>query len=276
MAESPLSAVMVGQAAAGWVGSAWKKLGQADIRTKEPGSPQSQTQTPPASPTAPSGPSLSVRSLRKVHFTMSQLKVVYDISNVRAPSVEASTKERVESAFHERRRATSAGGEAKGWTAAALESLYSECCRTREEGWGLARVRQALKDSAPAPPKSLDLTGVQLTMGAAEALGDLLSVDFGLRKLVMEGCGLEDDVIKPILHALLVSGNLPTLSLANNRKLRARGWKSVAVYVRKVRPFLARPGDEGADESDRRKSLDTSTFPITRSTNAPSTTSSSP
>lgn len=312
VAESPLGAVMLSanaggvgqgvQAAAGWVGSAWKRLGAAAVaerarlegqgigqgqarasptlpqndlgnrrvRTvddlaapsssrdsspsrpipprrdtaptsgptvpphlRDPTSPSSVSASAPNSPTQPPAPTLSVKMLKKVHFTMADLKVVYNISNVLAPSVEATTKERTETAFQARRRASSVG-EARGWTAASLEALYDECCRTREEGWGLARVRQALKDSAPAPPKSLDLTGVACTVGSIEALGDLLSVDFGLKKLVMEGCGLDDDMLKPLLHALLVSGSLPTLSLANNRRIRTKGWKAVATFVRKV------------------------------------------
>lgn len=45
--------------------------------------------------------------------------------------------------------------------------------------------------------------------------------------------------LKPILHALLISGTLPQLSLSGNRKLRSQGWRMVAAYIKKVsRPFL--------------------------------------
>lgn len=43
--------------------------------------------------------------------------------------------------------------------------------------------------------------------------------------------------IKPIIHALLVSGNLPSLSLSNNRKIRSQGWRLIAYYVRRS-PYL--------------------------------------
>jgi hypothetical protein len=33
-----------------------------------------------------------------------------------------------------------------------------------------------------------------LSKGAVEALADVLSVDFGLKKLILESCGLDDDV----------------------------------------------------------------------------------
>lgn len=43
-----------------------------------------------------------------------------------------------------------------------------------------------------------------LTHGAVEALSDLLSVDFGLKKLVLEGCGLDDEVsVGPGAQSLL-------------------------------------------------------------------------
>jgi protein phosphatase 1 regulatory subunit 37 len=40
----------------------------------------------------------------------------------------------------------------------------------------------------------IDLSGVVMTHVAVEALGDILSVDFGLKKVILENCGLDDDV----------------------------------------------------------------------------------
>jgi hypothetical protein len=45
--------------------------------------------------------------------------------------------------------------------------------------------------------------------------------------------------LKPILHALLISGTLPHLSIAGNRKIKAPGWRMIAAYVRKVRVVMA-------------------------------------
>lgn len=113
-----------------------------------------------------------------------------------------------------------------------------------------------LQENPNAPPKSLDLSNELLSHGAIEALSDLLSVDFGLKKLTLESCGLDDEVrasflavwhkgklttarrtqsLKPLLHALLVSGSLPTLSLANNKRIKTKGWKLIAIFTRKVR-----------------------------------------
>lgn len=198
---------------------------------------------------------LSVSSLKKVHFTMSDLKIIYPISNSQPPSFDQLNKIRINEARRllianrlsqsDRHSDRPIGSRSShppsidpknGWNASNLESLYDECCRTREEGWGIVKLREIIKQAAPSPPKSIDLTGIQLaTCGSVELLGDLISVDFGLNSLTLESCGLEDDTLKPILHALLVSGSLPSLNLANNKKIRAKGWRMVAVFLTKAR-----------------------------------------
>ncbi|KNZ60010.1 hypothetical protein VP01_1626g2 [Puccinia sorghi] len=330
--ESPLGAVVgaggssVGQgvqAAAGWVGSAWKRLGGATTTTAtaiieqpriihdqnrlqqsplisppnpnnsihssfdlpadqslsspplliqalspnskfshlpntEPSNNLNQTNAlaPPLHPPPPPGTNLllSVSSLKKVHFIMSDLKIVYPISNTQPPSFDQLNRIRINQArklllanrtspHHHHPSPTATPNSSigpspcvNGWTARSLELFYDECCRTREEGWGIMKVREIIKQSAPLPPKALDLTGLPLNrVGAAEVLGDLLSVDFGLKSLVLSGCSLEDHCLKPILHGLLVSGTLPSISFANNPKLRAKGWKLIAVFVKKAK-----------------------------------------
>ena len=52
----------------------------------------------------------------------------------------------------------------------------------------------SLRQTSTAPPKVIDLKDVQLTKGAVDVLSDLLSVEFGLKKLVLENCGLDDEV----------------------------------------------------------------------------------
>lgn len=47
--------------------------------------------------------------------------------------------------------------------------------------------------------------------------------------------GLPAQSLKPLLHALLVSGSIPTVSLAGNKRIRNKGWKYLAVFLRKVR-----------------------------------------
>lgn len=217
---------------------------------------------------APAAPSLSVGELKRVRFRMATLKVVYPINGPEgslAPWQEGRTKRRVNEEHRAARLRDSQSGDSKGWTGESLSKLYSECCRTREE-FGIDRVRRALRvgcsgkisllltslqDEPGTPPRLLDLSNEVLSHGAVEALSDLLSVDFGLKKLVLESCGIDDEVsshllslgtalttmqnLKPLLHALLVSGAVPTLSIANNKRIKTKGWKLIAIFIRKVR-----------------------------------------
>jgi hypothetical protein len=87
-------------------------------------------------------------------------------------------------------------------------------------------------DSIGGPPHALD---TPLTRHAAEALADVLTVEWGLADLRLEGGMIEDDAsLKTVLHALLVSGTLPMLSLAGSRKIRASGWRLLGVFLRRV------------------------------------------
>lgn len=134
------------------------------------------------------------------------------------------------------------------------------------------------QENPAAPPKALDLSNELLSRGAVEALSDLLAIDFGLKKLTLDHCGLDDEVrslpltlssndgassdssstcalqsLRPLLHALLVSASIPTVSLAGNKRIRARGWKFIATFLRKVRPppspSLALVARDAADET---------------------------
>jgi hypothetical protein len=87
--------------------------------------------------------------------------------------------------------------------------------------------------SQSSSPNTLD---IPLNRHAAEALADVLTSEWGLVDLKLEGGLVEtEDALKPILHALLVSGTLPSLSLAGNRKIKAGGWRLLAVFLKKVR-----------------------------------------
>ncbi|KDE03683.1 hypothetical protein MVLG_05872 [Microbotryum lychnidis-dioicae p1A1 Lamole] len=187
--------------------------------------------------TPPAPPPLSVEELKRVRFRMATLKVVYPINGPNgpiAPYEESRTRKRINFAHRESQQLkASEGGDAKGWTGEALGKLYAECCRTREERPN-ERLRRIFVDHPVAPPRVLDLTNEPLTHGAVEALSDLLSVDFGLKKLVLENCGIDNDSIRPLVHALLVSGSIPTISLANNRRIRNKGWKYLAIFMRKA------------------------------------------
>ncbi|GJN91076.1 hypothetical protein Rhopal_004091-T1 [Rhodotorula paludigena] len=168
-------------------------------------------------------PALPVSSLKRVRFRVAALKVVYPINNGTlepiAPLDEGRTRARVEDEWRAR-----PGGGGRG---------AEEGVETREEP-GIERVKRLLRDNPTTPPKALDLSDEPLSHGAIEALADLLSVDWGCKKLVLERCGIDDESLRPLLHALLVSASIPTVSLAGNKRIRAKGWRYVAVFLRKA------------------------------------------
>lgn len=178
-------------------------------------------------------PSASIRPLRKVRFIVSDMTLTYPISSAIAPGDEDATRIRVE---QEQRQKLKKRSE-KRWTILELEQLYRECCRTREE-LPLKKMRNVFQDgrqNSPPALKTIDLSFISLDKHAIEPIADLLSVDFGLQKLVLENCGLADDGLKSILHALLVSGSLPSLSLASNKRIKYHGWRYVGIFMRRAK-----------------------------------------
>lgn len=89
-------------------------------------------------------------------------------------------------------------------------------------------------DSTPVPSSQHPIDS-PLNRHAAEAFADVLTTEWGLIDLKLENGAIDgDDALKPILHALLISGSLPTLSLAGNRKIKAPGWRLLAVFLKRV------------------------------------------
>lgn len=189
----------------------------------------------PDSLTATSGlpaPSSSPAPLKRVQFTVSKMSVIYPMGTG-PPADEDDTRKRIEKIHRDAIR----NRKPQDWTPAQLETLYRECCRTREEQC-LKKMRLVFADAAQQNPpalKTLDLSFLPLDRQAIDPIADLLSIDFGLSKLVLENCGLTDDGLKAILHALLISGTLPNLSLASNRRIRYMGWRYVSVFMRRAR-----------------------------------------
>ncbi|CAD6576198.1 MAG: hypothetical protein TREMPRED_001605, partial [Tremellales sp. Tagirdzhanova-0007] len=142
---------------------------------------------------------------------------------------------------------------AEYWTSARLVTLYENACRLREERprTGIIRALEKLLASSSRPrhlhlhlkpidplqpphtaPNQLE---TPLKRHAAEALADLLTAEWGLSELKLENGVIEgEETLKPILHALLVSGTLPTLSLAGNKKVRSGGWHLLAVFLKRA------------------------------------------
>ncbi|RUS12729.1 hypothetical protein BC938DRAFT_478491 [Jimgerdemannia flammicorona] len=82
-------------------------------------------------------------------------------------------------------------------------------------------------------PESIDLSNDIIKRKLTEPLADVLTLECGLQRLVLENCGLEDDTLKVLLHGLLITDSSPHLSLANNKKIKANGFKYIATYIKK-------------------------------------------
>ncbi|KAH6585581.1 hypothetical protein BASA50_001190 [Batrachochytrium salamandrivorans] len=82
-------------------------------------------------------------------------------------------------------------------------------------------------------PKTINLSGVSITMSHAKAFTELLMIDFGLKCLNIEKCGLDDEVLKMVMQSALGSSTLSWLSLANNPKVKTQGVKYIAVFLKK-------------------------------------------
>lgn len=106
-------------------------------------------------------------------------------------------------------------------------------------------------------PRSVDLSGIQLNVGIASVLSDVFTIEWGLRKLVFKECDLDEHVsrlahiylpshqcfrqiLKPMLHALLIPGTLTFLSVASNRRMKAPAFRLIGAYVSKARPSRSR------------------------------------
>ncbi|KAJ4500181.1 hypothetical protein C8R41DRAFT_531304 [Lentinula lateritia] len=77
-------------------------------------------------------------------------------------------------------------------------------------------------------PRTLDLTGISLSLTQAEILADVLSIEWGLRTLILCESNLDVIILKPILHALLLNNTLIYLSVASNSGLGRSSKSSVA------------------------------------------------
>ncbi|KAF8548472.1 RNI-like protein, partial [Imleria badia] len=111
-----------------------------------------------------------------------------------------------------------------------VESFYRECCASREEEPD-PPVSASFKRASATKPRSVDLSGVQLTPTAAAILSDVFNIEWGLRKLTLRECDLDESKLKPILHALLIPGTLEYLSVASNRRLKSPAFKLIGAYA---------------------------------------------
>ncbi|KAH9950799.1 RNI-like protein [Amylocystis lapponica] len=183
----------------------------------------------------------STTTLKRAHFILPEMTTVYPISAANPPSTPALKEEKrsIEEREAERRRRIVRGnslGPDSGspaeewWSLDKVESFYRECCVGREEAPDTG-ISAAFKHAAGTNPRTVDLSGVQLTVGSASVLSDVFTIEWGLRKLVFKECDLDEHIIKPILHALLIPDSLTFISVSSNRRLKASAFRLLGAYV---------------------------------------------
>ncbi|KAF9066813.1 hypothetical protein BDP27DRAFT_1329792 [Rhodocollybia butyracea] len=215
-------------------------------------------------------------ALKRAHFILPHIAVVYPISSAAPPRTPTTQVEKraIEERERERRRRV-VWGESVGtpttaaeyhyglpseprpplnpnvwWSMDKVEAFYQECCAACDEPPDAAISNALLRSSSAAlttlstnstttttspittstvnsasstpAPRTLDLTGISLSPAQAEILADVLSIEWGLRTLVLCESNLDATVLKPILHALLLNNTLIFLSVASNAGLAAK------------------------------------------------------
>ncbi|KAK8870050.1 hypothetical protein IAR55_000620 [Kwoniella newhampshirensis] len=236
-------------------------LPSRSISLPDPGSPVPRggnTGNGPGGVAQGGSPMMSEKSrqkqpLKRATFVLPTLSITYPISSQGEPwSVKViEDRKRIETT-HRSLLCASTGPEY--WTAARLVSLYESACRGREERSRVGIVRAL--EVIPAHPRhrSIHLTlrivdhttigqtpttntlDAPFNRHSAEAFADVLSAEWGLFELKLEGGLIEsEDALKPILHALLISGTLPVLGLAGNKKIKPAGWRLLAVFLKRAR-----------------------------------------
>ncbi|KAJ3242611.1 hypothetical protein HDU81_000056 [Chytriomyces hyalinus] len=115
-----------------------------------------------------------------------------------------------------------------------IHSFYERQCRTHCEKPIEPVLSQMEKCFASDSTFTvLDLTGTHIHENNVSALESLLGLSFGLIQLNLSCCSLEDHVLKRLLNALLISNTIAWLNLSGNALIRAPGFKSIAVLVKK-------------------------------------------
>ncbi|KAI0777715.1 hypothetical protein BD413DRAFT_602017 [Trametes elegans] len=185
-------------------------------------------------------------TLKRAHFILPEMTTVYPIMASNPPSTPSLKEEKrtIEEREAERRRRIVRGNSSAHdapapddwWSMDKVESFYRECCTGREEAPDPA-ISAAFKRAGSSSPRTVDFSGIQLTVGSASVLSDVFTIEWGLRKLVFKECDLDEHILKPMLHALLIPGTLTFLSVSSNRRMKAPAFRLLGAYVTKASPF---------------------------------------
>ncbi|KAF9531479.1 hypothetical protein CPB83DRAFT_904584 [Crepidotus variabilis] len=184
------------------------------------------------------------KPLKRAHFILPQIAIVYPISSLNPPSTPTLKEEKraIEDQEAERRKKIIRGSPAspgghdaeEWWSMDKVDTFYRECCAGCEEEPDPV-ISAAFKHASSTHPRTVDLSGVQLSIISASILSDVFTIEWGLRKLVFRECDLDDLVLKPMLHSLLIPNTLSFLSVASNRRMKAPSFRLLGAFVKKAK-----------------------------------------
>ncbi|KAJ2813125.1 hypothetical protein H4S07_000919, partial [Coemansia furcata] len=79
---------------------------------------------------------------------------------------------------------------------------------------------------------SLDLAGTRLDGAHMKCFADMLDLNFGLVKLELSYCEIDDDAVRLLVYSLLCNDSVRYLSLAHNPRLHSDGVRYISILVR--------------------------------------------
>ncbi|ORE04986.1 hypothetical protein BCV72DRAFT_250891 [Rhizopus microsporus var. microsporus] len=123
-------------------------------------------------------------------------------------------------------------------TSLQLLSLYELICKNKQEPTIDSFVSTLIMQPQATSLSRLDLTNQHITKQSISPLADIMSIDFGIRELILCNSGLEDDAVKILMHSLLENDKITYLNLSNNPKLTAIGYKYISVYAKEVHEYM--------------------------------------
>ncbi|KAF9583919.1 hypothetical protein BGW38_008105 [Lunasporangiospora selenospora] len=191
---------------------------------------------------------LSDKSLKRVRFSVGQLTTEHifhhDDAYESAEESEAPRSVQITTTvvpLQAKRPLTTSEGvvvDDNIYTAKEIQHYYLVACGNREEP-PIERLVRDMRTAADRPLNPLlttiDLAGELLPRKTLEPIADVLTLEFGLTHLILDDCGLEDDTLKMLLYSLLLTDTLTTLSLQDNRRIKATGIKYISVFVKKTK-----------------------------------------
>ncbi|KAJ2777555.1 hypothetical protein H4R18_005104, partial [Coemansia javaensis] len=114
-----------------------------------------------------------------------------------------------------------------------VRELYERTCRTLDAE-PLGPFEQALEEHVRSGHVlgSLRLAGSELRGVQMRCFAEMLDLSFGLVRLDLSHCGLDDGAVQLLAYSLLCSDTVRHLSLAHNARVRSDGIRCVAILVR--------------------------------------------